>query len=399
MSNSNGQIKAPVNIAADLGYVLGTGSGDLGYNIANGNINKWAVYKPVRNSAIGWVSPRNTLASLGFGDTLPRASTINALINYYSQTDNGWAYLRPRGKAQNEYYRAADFCKIVGSGGLDTSNYGYTHYARNPFGANFSALPAVVSKNGDQLFVQQGRITPSGDYPDNEIAIYDFNQLLSNSLKMKYYGCVIKGYSGSASSVAARLFGSDTDFTSAARGKEELNFTLTINSSKFQTLGGYIVYPCISNYALSDNGTTMTSGQYLYPIPGATPAIFEVIEDYIVIVPYATVQPYTSGSSYNVQWSFQITNYHDFDITLTDVGARFRLPGKVYQNTMEAGEVPVDIGTVNIAAGATYYYPGQGLSAMQNLTNFNLSQLIVGAMYNNQLKQTARTFIAPAPNI
>ena len=399
MSNSNGQIKAPVNIAADLGYVLGTGSGDLGYNIANGNINKWAVFKPVRSSEIGWVSPRNTLASLGFA-SIPAASSIADLIAYYSQADNGWAYQRPRGRTYSEYYRAADFCKIVGSGTLDDTNYGYTHYARNPFGANFSALPSVVSQSADYLYVQQGRITPSGDYPDNELTIYDFNQILNSSLRMKYYGCVIKGYSGSASSIAARLFGSDTDFTSsAARGKEELEFTLTINPTKFQTRGGYIVYPCISNYALSDNGTTMTSGQRLYPIPGATPAVFEVIEDYIVITPYATVMPYTSGSSYNVQWSFQITNYYDTAITLTDVAARFRLPGKSFNDTMQSGEVEVTIGTVNIEAGATYYYPGQGLSTTQNLTNFNLDQLIVGARYNAALKTGTRTFIAPAPNI
>lgn len=400
MSNSNGYIKAPVNIAADLGYVLGTGSGDLGYNIANGNINKWAVFKPVRNSAVGWVSPRNTLATLGFGSTLPRAASISGLISLYDSAGvNGWEYLRPRGLSYNERHREADFCKIIGSGEQDTVNYGYNHNARNPFGSNFSALPSVVSKNGDILYVQQGRITPSGSYPDTDIAIYDFNQVLNSSQRMKYYGCVVKGNSGSASSVAARLFGSTTDFSTAERGKENLYFELPINASKFQTLGGYIVYPCVSNYALSPDGSSMVSGQYLYPIPGAQPVTFELIEDYIVITVYATVQPYTSGNRYDVNWSFQVTNYNNFAITLTNIAARFRLPGKTFNDTMQAGEAEVAISDMDLDAGETKYYPGQGLSAMQSLTDFDLDRLIVGARYNNQLKTGYRTFIAPVPRL
>lgn len=397
MSNSNGYIKAPVNIAADLGYVLGTGSGDLGYNIANGNINKWAVFKPVRNSAIGWVSPRNTIATLGFGSSIPVETTVQGLINRYNGGDNGWVYYRPRGQAYGEYYRAADFCKIIGSGGLDTVNYGYNHNARNPFGSNFSALPSVVSKNGDTLYVQQGRITPSGSYPDTDIAIYDFNQVLNPSQRMKYYGCVVKGNSGSASSVAARLFGSTTDFSTAERGKENLYFELPINASKFQTLGGYIVYPCVSNYALSPDGSSMTSGQYLYPIPGAQPVTFELIEDYIVITVTAKAQNYVSGSNYYVQWSFTVHNYHDYAINLTGGKARFRFQGKSFSDTMMAGEVEVNLGDISVSAGGSYHYPGEGLTTITQLTDRDLAQLIIGFTYNSQLKTGYREFIVPAP--
>ena len=394
MSNSNGYIKAPVNIAADLGYVLGTGSGDLGYNIANGNINKWAMYKPVRNSAIGWVSPRNTLASLGFG-SLPYATSINSLISYYSQTDNGWTYLRPRGASQSEYYRAADFCKIVGSGGLDDTNYGYNHNARNPFGSGFSVVPTTQSHNYGTVTVENGRMIPAGTYPDTDITIYDFNQLLASTQKMLYYGCVVKWPTNA--SAQPKLFGNTTAISST-RGQELLTYSLELQPSIFQTLGEYTIYPVLSNIALGYN-VSYTSGQRLYPLAGCSPVTLLVIDDYITITVNATVMPYTSGSSYNVSWNFNIRNDYDTAITLTDVGARFRLTGKSYNDTMQAGEVEVSIGTINIAAGATYYHPGQGLSATQNLTNFNLSQLIVGARYNSALKTGSRTFIAPAPNI
>ena len=398
MSNSNGYIKAPVNIAADLGYVLGTGSGDLGYNIANGNINKWAMFKPVRDSAVGWVSPRNTLAKMGFGGTLPRAASIAGLISLYDAAGvNGWEYLRPRGASQSEFYRAADFCKIVGSGGLDTANYGYNHNARNPFGSSFSALPSVVSKNGDILYVQQGRITPSGSYPDTDIAIYDFNQVLNSSQRMKYYGCVVKGNTGSASSVAARLFGSATDFSTAERGKENLYFELPINASKFQTLGGYIVYPCVSNYALSPDGSSMVSGQYLYPIPGAQPVTFELIEDYIVITVTARALNYTSPATYYVQWSYTVYNYHDFAINLTNGKAKFRYQGKQYSEPITGGEQELNLSDITVPAGGSYSYPGGGLTTDTTLSDRDLYQLIIGFQYNSQLKTGYREFIVPAP--
>lgn len=395
MSNSNGKIKAPVNIQSDLGVVLGTGSGDIGVNIANGNINKWAIYKPVRDSHRGWVSPRNTLASLGFA-SIPYATTIQGLINLYDGGDNGWAYQRPRGASQGEYYRMADFCKIVGSGGLDTSNYGYNHYAKNPFGSMFSIAPTTQSRNYGTVTTEMARAVAAGDYPDTDLTIYDFNQILAQTLQMSYYGCVIKWPTNA--SAQPKLFGNDISFITT-RGKEQLQYTFQMTPSLFQTLGEYTIYPCISNQALGFN-VSLASGQRLYPIPGCSPVVLTVIDDYITISVVATVLPYTSGSSYTVRWNFNIRNDYDHAVTLTDVGARFRFSGKSYQDTMQSGEVEVSVGTVNIAAGSTYYYPGQGLSADQSLSNFDLSQLIVGAKYNNALKTGSRHFIAPVnPNL
>ena len=129
-----------------------------------------------------------------------------------------------------------------------------------------------------------------------------------------------------------------------------------------------------------------------------------MIEDYIVINLTARALSPVSSSSYDVQWSMTIYNYHDFAITLNSCSIRFRLSGKSYADTMQAGEVEVyvpDSGrtiTVPAASGTTpgeYSYPGGGIVTLQTLTNWDLSQVIFGGLYNNQLKTGYRTFIAP----
>ena len=147
----------------------------------------------------------------------------------------------------------------------------------------------------------QRRFPPVGDWPDYDLAIKDFNDLLNDSQKMLYYGCVIKGApGGQASSIGPRLFGNDTvtiHAADSARGKEDLAYNLTLQPSTFGTVGDYLVYPCLSNYALGYN-MSLVSGQKLFPIPGAAPATITIIDDYIVIVCTAKALNYTSSSDY-----------------------------------------------------------------------------------------------------
>lgn len=128
MSNSNGHITLPINIKADLGYVLGTGSGDLGYNIVNGNINKWARYKPVRMTGVDYSSQMNSgrtdwrsdatwwkgidgHCGLSYGEYTALGSpfTGGTFFYYLKNGATGWGYNRPRGLANNEWFRAFDF--------------------------------------------------------------------------------------------------------------------------------------------------------------------------------------------------------------------------------------------------------------------------------------------------
>ena len=141
MSNSNGHITLPINIKADLGYVLGTGNGDLGYNIVNGNINKWAKYKPVRRNIVDTSAQMNTQRT-AWRDTadwwqdndghcglsvseytyLGSPFTSGTFFYLLKNESLAWNYLRPRGAANYEWFRAFDF-------------FHYDHNAATPVGA------------------------------------------------------------------------------------------------------------------------------------------------------------------------------------------------------------------------------------------------------------------------
>lgn len=399
--NTNKLMYPPANeidISQAVGGAPGHDSGSIDDLCYYGNINIWAKYKPVRSSEPGSVD-RNTIDMLGFGSTLPSAGTINGLINLYDGGLNGWNYLRT-GDAVSRRGRYYDFFRVV-NGNLDRNNPGYHGTAPNPFGAS-SASPATVPRNWGVLLVAQRRFPPVGDWPDYDLAIKDFNDLLNDSQKMLYYGCVIKGApGGQASSIGPRLFGNDTvtiHAADSARGKEDLSYNLTLQPSAFGTVGDYLVYPCLSNYALGYN-ISLVSGQKLFPIPGAAPATITIIDDYIVIVCTAKALNYISGTDYYVEWSYTVYNYFNYDVTLTSGKARFRFSGKGFNDPMISGEEEVTLGSngeITVPANGSYSYPGSGLTVDKRLSDRGLSQLIVGFMYNNGLKTGSREFIVPA---
>lgn len=392
--NTNKLMYPPANeidISQAVGGAPGHDSGSIDDLCYYGNINIWAKYKPVRSSEPGSVD-RNTIEMLGFGSTLPSAGTINGLVNLYDGGLNGWTYLRT-GDAVARRGRYYDFFRVV-NGNLDRNNPGYHGSAPNPFGGSFAASPSTVDHNGGVLRVEQRRFPPAGDWPDYDLSITDFNNLLNSSQQMLYYGCVIKGApGGSAGSVGARLFGNDSATIGTTRGKESLNYDLTLTASAFQTLGDYLVYPCLSNLPLGFN-VSLRSGQKLFPIPGASPAVITIVEDYIVIVVTAKAEN-DVGSNYSVQWTVTIYNYNNTAITLSDTKARFRLPGKGFNDPMIYGEAEVNLGNIDVPANGSYRYPVRQ-SAIQALSDRSLSQLIVGGMYVNELKTGYRDFIVPA---
>lgn len=152
--DSNGNITLPINIYGDIASVFGISSGDLGYLITHANINKWAKYKPVRNTMVDttdqydftnqcwkntatwWQSCERLLAEMGkynCGLDIKNFSTVADLItahdNAKAQSDIntylGWTYLCPRGKgggpsSRDEWFRAFDFAQ-------------YKHDAQAPF--------------------------------------------------------------------------------------------------------------------------------------------------------------------------------------------------------------------------------------------------------------------------
>ena len=115
---------------ADIQQTIGTGAySDIGGLIVNGNINKWAKYKPVRltildtddqleedttNHRMVWKSNSDWWKGEGLqptcGFAVPSYAGIDALI----ETNDVWQYLRPRGlngggQGTHEWHRFKDF--------------------------------------------------------------------------------------------------------------------------------------------------------------------------------------------------------------------------------------------------------------------------------------------------
>lgn len=133
---SSGLITAPVSIR-DLQRCLRTIvtvsgrryiSGDLGYIIANGGINKWAKYKPVPHASVNtvtgqWDAARNKWLStaswwkspngqcglkIPYGDNINNTTNPNSVLYKLLNGLMPWTYIRPSGGAASPY-RLQDF--------------------------------------------------------------------------------------------------------------------------------------------------------------------------------------------------------------------------------------------------------------------------------------------------
>lgn len=86
-----------------VGQTLGSSSRDVGTLCTHPNINKWSKWKPVRFNKVSGLTLAN-LQSVNFGFLIPTDSN-----NDYTILLEPWEYLKPRGGAQNEFYRLGDF--------------------------------------------------------------------------------------------------------------------------------------------------------------------------------------------------------------------------------------------------------------------------------------------------
>lgn len=171
MSHTNGIIRFPVNIKDDIGYVLGTGSGDLGINAKHSVIAPMAKYKPVRHSTVGVLtSTERANTRYGFGANIPTLSLLSATPS------SMWTYLKPRGVNNNEYYRALDFD-------------GYDHKACSPLALYVGQL---VYDGQSQILVAADSMS-NAFRTDNKTWITNHSLSLNELLKAPadYTGCYI----------------------------------------------------------------------------------------------------------------------------------------------------------------------------------------------------------------
>ena len=165
MAYSNGIITAPVSIY-DVQRALGLSETDLGRLIANGNINMWALFKPVRSSTdvsgaytdINTVTNdeidmttklwkrnasyqwwRDTLGALAnaackYGIFPRLATTLDDLFSDQYSLNREWLYVKPAGNSSSPRspYRLTDFLE-------------YNHNAEKPLGSISAPTSLILS--------------------------------------------------------------------------------------------------------------------------------------------------------------------------------------------------------------------------------------------------------------
>lgn len=128
MSHDNNIIKAPVNILDDLGYVLGTNSPDVGTNCVSNAVKKYALYKPIKHTNIGYVTMAERIDA--FHSLTPKK--MDALLVGLSPaafstvpTPEAWDYVKPSGGSYP--YRVFDFLHIESDLTKISTDGGYNH--------------------------------------------------------------------------------------------------------------------------------------------------------------------------------------------------------------------------------------------------------------------------------
>ena len=179
MSNNGSKIKAPVNIQADLGTVLGTSSGDLDKNVISGRINKHALFKPLVHTVIGWVTKNDRIVK--FHSYVPKdMASIRGTATFATiPTPEQWDYVRPA------KHRTFDFCKIVTDLSLILSDWGYNALADPPMKLrdNVTVRISTAADGGDVL-------CPTFRYDEHSENAYGTAdiEIVMKDLIFRYYG-------------------------------------------------------------------------------------------------------------------------------------------------------------------------------------------------------------------
>lgn len=422
--NTNKLMYSPLT-TWDVAAALGVDTGDLGYAIVNGTINKWARYKPmVAPNAlhpVGYVETNERRADK-HGFTIPTiVDDVDAFVQLYPPNPNddamnGWVYHVPRGRVYNgvtvnEYFRMYDFLKVGVGGSKDNSVPGYSSRATNPFGSFSSSTQ--ISMHSGTIYAENNWIKPAlGGWPDYYLAISDFN-----TLPNMYYGFILypnvinhpifmatadEAVNQNGQSTRARgdeLLRVDTIFESEA---QELTVTpyrlipLLSSQRGVHANDGPIVIPW-NDRSLHEFGT-------MIPIPGAAANAVSFIDHYIGIeisAPRATVV----NGTYTITFSYRIVNRTGTPYIVRGDMVMLRLRGKGYTTSdmvspPESAESIANVVNTTVPANSTsqtYTYTKSGLSTP------DIQTVWVGILYGqtgaiNPMQESATGIMYPAIN-
>ena len=345
MSVTNYKITAPVGIA-DIKSALGAGSGDLGTLCQNGNVNKWAKYKPIKlaiqsttdqfdktnntwKSTANWF--RGTNGTCGF---VPYSTTT--LANIVSQTTggmNGWTYNGTPTGTSLAPYRHIDFAD-------------YNHLAKQLF-QNFACNPEI---KGGGSFSASCMVNVDGS---DALVLSDI--LINNS--NLYFGIIITDSSGN-------ILKQCTNQTAGEAGVQ-ITFPTSIGVGN-----GYRCYPFLAINPITLDGSV--GNNTFYTCPMLSYATFNVVSHYQQLD--VTIQAaYQLGS--HTSFSVDITNNESAAITNNVV---YILP----YTTANWNNPPAAVGQA--VASRTISSIGAGLTGFALFTVTQGSYFVYITLNNNQ---------------
>lgn len=187
MSHENNIIKAPVNILDDLGYVLGTNSPDVGTNCVSSAVKKYALYKPIKHTNIGYVTMAERIDV--FHSLTPKkmdALLVGLSPASFSTVPNPevWEYVKPSGGSYP--YRVFDFLHIETDLTKISTHGGYNHGA---------SLGPMVLKDDVTVNIAT---TPTGGtllcpmFKYNELSVNQYGE--NNSIELYLRDLIFRKY-------------------------------------------------------------------------------------------------------------------------------------------------------------------------------------------------------------
>lgn len=349
MSYANNTISTPISLY-EIGTVLGTNSGRLGYNIANGAIKTWAKFKPYRSTSL------TTLGESARGDSpyyfgmgwpyiqsgtpATQTNTGQYLYSIYENDSassarnamNGWQYLRPRGRNSvggDEWYRALDFA-------------GYYHAATEPIVISAGSIAASTNTATVATISAIRKET----FNAGEI---DFSTM---SGVKDYYYCLV-GY---------RVEGDpnrNTYFVVSAASKISnglFSANVTFNGANFPAgrLGTWYIYPClcsvggISFYAKA--GDTLPSANYI-PLPCTKRWVATVASTLRTADLYGRKEASSHTIAY---YRLRINNDSTSDYNFTGVRVWFMHSYHTPDDVRDSDEFYIDFNDIYVTAGSSY---------------------------------------------
>jgi len=394
MSHTNGIIKDPIDIKGDIGYVLGTDSGDIAVNIHSNANNIWAKYKGFRYPTIDFdpttsagLAARNTaLASRNYGFTDPNIaglpssryfdpSNANAFQKFYDNTAydaagkplNGWQYYKP---STGDPCRVADY-------------HGYRHGAAHPVAiapvnagtvsrqyqnTTFSfALSPLVHDNTQVYTNDDGQLTLA-DFPD---------------LSGKYFGAMLQ----SESNPSVRIFATGTQLSA---NTQSVSVSFVPYNFPSGLLGNFTAYFFFSDTQISQGQSS--NNALCYPIPGVYVRSVTIVATLFT----ATITATKVGNS--VRANYTISNADTSAHVFATNEMRCRYASVTDWNTVETAEESAqnkDLGSITVAAGGT----ASGTVNFQNIdSNLAASCRIWGKFgSNNEIAPFAVSPLTPEP--